>query len=72
LASAARKRHRQTNAGSMSRPEHVRIELIDDVQVVIGIEFVGRQNTVFRARLEQRDWDHQGTGELEGVILSKN
>ena len=59
-------------AGSMSRPEPARIELVDDVEIVIGIEFIGRQDAVCIAGFEERDWDHQGAGELESLILGKD
>ena len=56
----------------MSRPEPARIELVDDVEIVIGIEFIGRQDAVCIAGFEERDWDHQGAGELESLILGKD
>ena len=56
----------------MSRSEPMRIELVDDVQVVIGIEFVGRQDAVFVAGFEERNRDHQSMGELEGVVLGED
>ena len=59
-------------AGSMSRPEPVRIELVDDVEIVFDIEFIGRQDAVCIAGFEERDRDHQGAGELESVILGED
>ena len=42
-----------------------------DLQIVFVIEFVARQNAELVAGPEQRDWNHQGAGELEGVGLRK-
>lgn len=42
-----------------------------DLQIVFVIEFVARQNAELVAGPEQRDWNHQGTGKLEGVVLCK-
>ncbi|NTA19723.1 hypothetical protein [Agrobacterium tumefaciens] len=42
-----------------------------DLQIVFVIEFVARQNAELVARPEERNWNHQGTGKLEGVILRK-
>ena len=63
---------RQDHAGSMSRPGPMRIELMNNIQVVIGIKFVRRQDTVLVAGFEERNRDHQSTGELEGVVLSED
>ncbi len=40
-----------------------------DLQIVFIVEFVARQNAELVAGPEQRDWNHQGAGELEGVVL---
>lgn len=50
----------------------MRIELVNDVEVVISVELVRGQNAVFVAGLEKRDRNHQGAGELEGVGLGEN
>lgn len=59
---------RQRGAGSMSRPALVRIELVDGLKVVVGVELVAREGAVLVAGLEECDRDHEGTGELEGVV----
>ena len=42
------------------------------LDIVIGIEFIGRQDAVCIAGFEERDRDHQGAGELESLILGKD
>ena len=42
-----------------------------DLQIVFVIEFVARQNAELVARPEERNWNHQGAGKLEGVVLRK-
>jgi len=42
---------------------------VDDLQIVVIIDFVARQNAELIARLEECERDHQVTGELEGVRL---
>ncbi|WP_201838641.1 hypothetical protein [Microvirga zambiensis] len=51
----------------MSRPAIVGIEFVDEFEVVAVVEFVGGPLLV--AGLYDRDRDHQGAGELEGVVL---
>ena len=48
-----------------------RFELEGDLQIIVIIEFVGRQDTEFVAGLEERDRDHQVSVKLEGVGLSE-
>lgn len=54
LASGTRRDH----AGSMSRPRPMRIELMNNVLVIIGIKFVRRQGTVGVTGFEERNRDH--------------
>ena len=49
----------------------MRIELVDDIEIVIGIEFIGRQDAACIAGFEERDRDHQGAGDLESMILGE-
>jgi hypothetical protein len=42
-----------------------------DLQIVFVIEFVAPQNAELVARPEERNWNHQSTGKLEGVVLCK-
>lgn len=49
-------------AGSMSRPGE---ELVDDVKIVVSVDFFGGEDTVLAADLENRDRDHQITRELK-------
>ena len=42
-----------------------------DLQIVVVIEFVARQNAELVAGPEQRDWNHQGADECESVALSE-
>jgi hypothetical protein len=47
--------------------------LTDEVEAIgdqVG-EVIAREHAVFTASLEDRDRDHQGAGELEGVVLGK-
>ncbi|CUX66246.1 conserved hypothetical protein [Agrobacterium tumefaciens str. Kerr 14] len=67
-ASRSQAAPRRGNAGSMSRPGMV---FIDGLQIVFVIEFVARQNAELVAGPEKRDWNHQGAGKLEGVVLRK-
>ena len=60
---------RQRGAGSMSRPALVRIEFVDGLKVIVGVELLARQGSILVAGLEERDRDHEGAGELEGVVL---
>lgn len=52
----------------MSRPG---MEFMHDLQIVFVIEFVARQNAELVAGPEQCDRNHEGAGELEGVVLRK-
>ena len=47
------------------------MEFTHDLQIVFVIEFVARQNAELVAGPEQRDWNHQGAGKLEGMVLRK-
>ncbi len=58
-------------AGSMSRPALVRIEFVDGLKVVVGVELLARQRAVLVAGFEERDRNHEGAGEVEGVGLSQ-
>ena len=51
-------------AGSMSPP---RIELVDHLDVVVFVEFVGGQDAELVAGAEENDRDHEGAGESESV-----
>ena len=42
------------------------MKFMHDLQIVFIVEFVARQNAELVAGPEQRDWNHQGAGELEG------
>jgi hypothetical protein len=53
----------------MSRPTVVGVELVDDFETVGVVEIVGGKDAVFAVDLEQDDRDHQGAGELKGVVL---
>ena len=44
---------------------------MDDLEIVFVIEFVGRKDAEFVARLEESDGDHQIVAEVEGVRLSE-
>lgn len=59
---------RQRGAGSMSRPAFVRVEFMDGLKVVIGVELLAWQGAVLVARLEERDRNHEGAGKVEGVV----
>lgn len=54
----------------MSRPVFEGIEFGDGLDLAV-IEFVARENAEFVSGSEERDRDHQGPGELEGVVLRK-
>jgi hypothetical protein len=42
-----------------------------DLQIVFVIAFVARQNAELVAGPEERNWNHQGPGKLEGMILRR-
>jgi hypothetical protein len=54
----------------MSRPVFEGVEFSDSLDLV-AIEFVARQNAELVPGPEQRDWNHQGSGERESVTLSE-
>jgi len=53
---------------NLTRSGIERVIFMDDA-VGIAIEFVGRDNGITVADLEQGNTDHQGTGEAPGVTL---
>ncbi|CAH1662592.1 hypothetical protein CHELA20_40075 [Hyphomicrobiales bacterium] len=55
----------------MSRTTLVRIEFVNQLQVVAVVELVRGQCAVGIAGFEERHRDHQGASELEGVVLGK-
>ena len=52
----------------MSRPWE---KFVYDLQIVVGVDFVGRKDAVFAVDRKQSDRDHQVTGKLEGVGLGE-
>jgi len=69
LPPAARKRHlRKEKVGSMSRPDVEGI-IFDERFDLVAFEFGAREHAEFTAGPEERDWNHEGAGELEGVVL---
>lgn len=50
----------------MSRPG---MEFVDDVEIVVRVDLVGRQDAIFTVDFEDGDRDHQVTGKLESVGL---
>lgn len=55
----------------MSRPAIEGVVFVDDMESVAIVDLVAGQDAVFAVDLEQRDRDHEGAGELEGVVLGK-
>ena len=62
---------KEGEAGSMSRPAIVGVVFVDDVEGIAVVDLVAGKDAVFAVDLEERDRDHKGTGELEGVVLGK-
>jgi len=56
----------------MGRPALVGTEFVDQLDVIVVIEFGARQDAVFVAGFEQGDRNHQRAGELEGMVLREN
>lgn len=54
----------------MSRSHLIGIEFVVDGELAV-VEFLARQDTVCAVDLEQRDRDHPGAVELEGVRASE-
>ncbi|QOF75283.1 hypothetical protein IG197_32460 (plasmid) [Aminobacter sp. SR38] len=55
----------------MSRPAIVRVEFVNDVEIVVGVDFVADDDAEFIAGPEQRHRDHEGAGKCESLRLSE-
>ena len=56
---------------SVGRAPIMGIVLVDDIEVVAIIDLVARNDAVLAAGAEEGDGNHQGPGEVEGVVLGE-
>lgn len=47
------------------------IILVDDIEIVTIVDLVAWNDTVLAAGAEEGDGNHQGAGEVEGVVLGE-
>ncbi|OBQ86535.1 hypothetical protein A9K71_17685 [Mesorhizobium sp. WSM3873] len=58
-------------AGSTSRPDLEWVVFVKDFEIIARLDLIAAEHTDRVAGFEEDDGDHQGAGEVQGVVLSQ-